>query len=189
MLKLKKVAITGGISSGKTLFCHYLEELGSHYVSADKIVHQLLSPNTKLGRQVVDLLGEIDRSKIAEKVFRDRGLLEQLEKILHPAVFEKIEDEYKTISNKGKVPLFIAEIPLLFETGGEHFFDTTIAVIADEAECLKRVKDESTYFARMERQLKPSIKAERADIVIMNNGSKEDLQKKAQDTFVLLTKV
>lgn len=200
MLKLKKVAITGGISSGKTEFCSYLQELGAYYISADNVVHQLLSPNTQLGRQVIDLLGsdivvqdQIDRKMVAEKVFAQRGLLDKLEKIIHPAVFNEIENEYKTASQKKSVPLFIAEIPLLFETGGDRikFFDITVAIIASKANCLVRLKNKALkddYVLRMERQLSQEEKAAKAHIVIENDGSKEELQKKAKDLFETLTK-
>lgn len=193
MLKLRKAAITGGVSCGKSEVCRFLQELGAYTVSADTIVHQLLSPDTKLGRQVIDLLGseivvegQIDRKKVAEKVFTSRGLLDKLEKIIHPAVYEAIENEYLFASKKGAYALFVAEIPLLFETGGERFFDKTFAVVADEDKCKKRSKSDD-YDLRMERQLSQEEKAKRADIVITNNGSIEDLKKQAEEIFRNLT--
>ncbi len=57
MLKLKKVAVTGGLSCGKSLVCRILQELGAYVVSADNIVHQLLSSDTNLGQEVIKLLG------------------------------------------------------------------------------------------------------------------------------------
>ena len=76
MLKLKKIAVTGGLAAGKTTVCQLFKELGAYVVSADEIVHQMLSPDTVVGQQVVSLLGSdivsglgIDRKKIAAKVF------------------------------------------------------------------------------------------------------------------------
>ena len=57
MLKLKKIAVTGGLAAGKTTVCQIFKELGAYVVSADEIVHQLLSPDTAVGQQVVSLLG------------------------------------------------------------------------------------------------------------------------------------
>ena len=119
MLTLKKVAITGGLSCGKSSVCRLFKELGAHVVSADEIVHQLLSSTKRLGQQVIELLGDdivvdgkIDRNIIAKKVFEDKILLHSLEKLIHPVVLNEIEKQYQQISNQGTFPLFIAEIPL-----------------------------------------------------------------------------
>src|SRR5690348_8893921 len=129
MLDLKKVAVTGGLSSGKSTVCQIFRGLGSHVISADAIVHQLLSPNTSLGQEVIKLLGveivinkTIDRKSIANKVFNNPQLLHQLEKLLHPAVFNEMKKEYEKAKNFS-APLFVAEVPLLFEAGQENWFD------------------------------------------------------------------
>lgn len=195
---MKKVAITGGISCGKSEFCRYLEEFGAYYVSADSIVHQILSPNTSLGRQVIDLLGpevidqgQIDRKKVAEKVFSTEGLLDKLEKITHPEVFEEIERQYEKACAEGNSSLFVAEIPLLFETGGENAFDVTIAVVAPLEICLKRYGKKNgnsgDFKKRLRRQLPQEEKAARADIVVENSGTKDELKMKAREVFNSLT--
>ena len=102
MLTLRRVGITGGLACGKTAVRKVFEELGAYVVDADEIVHKLLSPNTSIGKQVTDLLGkdiltdgQIDRGKIARKVFNDQLLLQALEKIIHPAVMLEIERQYQ----------------------------------------------------------------------------------------------
>ena len=97
MLKLKKIAITGGLSAGKTTVCQLFKECGAYVMSADEIVHRLLSPHTRIGQQVIALLGsdilsgaEIDRKKVSEKVFPYPDKLRALERIIHPAVFDEI---------------------------------------------------------------------------------------------------
>lgn len=196
---VKKVAITGGLSCGKTSVCQFFKELGAHIVSADEIVHQLLSPKKRLGQQVIALLGEdivvdgeIDRRVIAAKVFRDRALLSSLENLIHPAVLCEIEQEYQQVNHQGKVPLFIAEIPLLFEVAQEKNFDATIVVWADQKECQKRFiamtgfgTDE--YDRRMANQMPPDEKAKRADYVIKNTGSKAHMRKTVTNLFMQLT--
>src|SRR3989344_834415 len=99
MLKLKKIAITGGVASGKTSVCRFLQELGAFVVNADVIVHELLVPGTDLGQQIIRQFGpevlqngEISRRVIAEKVFEDPQQLLKLEKLLHPAVLHKIQE-------------------------------------------------------------------------------------------------
>ena len=145
MLTLKKVAVTGGLSCGKTSVCKLFREKGAYIVSADDIVHQLLSPNSKIGPQIVKLLGKeilsgntFDRKKIANKVFNHPATLKSLEKILHPAVLEEIEHQYAQVKNQKHFPLFVAEIPLLYEIESQHLFDTVITVNCDQSHPKKR---------------------------------------------------
>lgn len=188
MLVLKKVAVTGGLACGKSTVCRIFKNLGAHVVSADEVVHLLLSPETNLGKKVIELIGsdilidhKIDRSKIAKKVFNQPKLLKELEGLLHPLVQEEIEKQYQQALSKHTATLFVAEIPLLFEVGTEHFFDFTIAVLADPEVCLQRFKtstgnDDAEYRRRSEKQLSPEEKVRKADYVIYNNGSLELLQ-------------
>lgn len=187
MLILRKVAVTGGLSCGKSSVCRFFKELGAYVVSADEIVHQLLSPNTDIGQQVINLLGndivingKIERGIIANKVFNNHALLLSLEKLLHPAVLSEIEKQYQQAKVKQQVPLFIAEIPLLFEADGQGNFDLIIDVWSDPEVCRQRFKattgyDADEYNKRMSRQLPPEEKAKRADIIINNTGNLQDL--------------
>jgi dephospho-CoA kinase len=196
MLKLRRVAVTGGLSCGKSSVCRILKELGAYVVSADKIVHQLLSSDTNLGQEIVYLLGpdvlvnqKLDRSCIARLVFRDGKLLEALEKLIHPAVYKEIEKEYQEQQSQSHPPpLFIAEIPLLFESGGKRDFDNTVAVLADREICLQRFikatgSDETEFNKRMNRQLPLLDKARQADYILLNNGTLADLQQQTRALY------
>ena len=188
MLKLKKIAITGGVASGKTSVCRFFKELGAFVVNADAIVHELLDPDTDLGQQIIKQFGseiladgKLSRKMIAEKAFKDARQLEQLEKLLHPAVLRKIEELYEQACLSGKYSSFVVEIPLLFEIEGESFYDCIIAVLADEAIARRRFEQEGftleEYDRRMRRQLQPQKKAKLAHYQIQNNGTLEDLKK------------
>ncbi len=190
MLTLRKIAVTGGMASGKTTVCRCFEELGAYVVDADKIAHQLLE--TDLKQQVIRLLGpqivhngSISRKAVAEIVFHDPKLLSQLEEILHPAVLEEIKKRYKQICQTKKYTAFVAEIPLLFEIGAETFYDVTIAVIAQNA----NQKLPEQYDLRMKRQLSPAAKAAKATYTITNNGTLEELQSEATRVYALITGV
>lgn len=200
MLNLKKVAVTGGLACGKSSVCRYLEELGAYTISADDIVHQLLSSDTNIGREVIKLLGsriltneQIDRTLIAQVVFQEPVLLKNLENLLHPAVYEEIEKKYQEQQNKKKPPtLFVAEIPLLFESAGETNYDYTIAVIANPTISYKRLSTQSQisqedFDKRAERQFSLIEKAKRSDYVLMNNGSPSNLQEKTKELYQELT--
>ncbi len=188
MLNLRKIAITGGIASGKSSVCQFFKELGAYVVSADAIVHELLAPNTDLGNQVIQQLGiqlPLDggdfRKVIAEKAFKDPNLLNKLEKILHPAVLKKIKELYLQALKKGKYTHFVVEIPLLFEIRSEDFYDTVITVLSDEEIAKKRFEklgfSATEYERRMKRQMTPPKKASLSDYVLSNNGTLEELKK------------
>lgn len=197
MLKLRKVAVTGGIASGKTTVCRFFEELGAYVISADKIVHQLLSPTTDIGKQVIELLkidvvdgGELNREVIAQKVFCDPSLLEQLEQRIHPEVQKVIKAQYQIISQKN-YPLFVVEIPLLFESGQDKDYDVVIVVTAPANKCRERFKRSTRYpeeeFDRRSKRLFPiDQKQQQADFVIHNDDSLEMLREQVTTIFKTL---
>lgn len=199
MLSLKKLAITGGLACGKTSVSRFFQELGTYVVSADEVVHQLLSLSNNVGQQVLALLGnnclvdgKIDRTIIAKKVFEDRALLNSLEELIHPIVLNEIKKQYQQVNNQGKAPLFIAEIPLLFEVSSDSFFDKTIAVWTPPEICKKRFTaatgyGEDEYFKRMANQMPAGEKARRADYVIDNSGNLEQTHQAVVNLFIKLT--
>lgn len=187
MLTLKKVAITGGLASGKTSACRFFEELGAYVVTADAIVREQLQPNTDLGKQVIlqfgpEIIvnGQISRRMIAEKAFKDPKRLKKLEELIHPVVLRKIEELYVDAKAKGHHSSFVVEVPLLYEIGAETFYDVVITVLADETLAKKRFEAEgfqkTEYDLRMKRQLKPEHKAAKSHYTIYNNGSLEELR-------------
>ncbi len=180
--------MTGGLASGKTSVCCIFEQLGAYVVSADKIVHQLLSLKTPVGQQVARLFGpeilsdgQIDRKKIAEKVFSDIRKLKTLEKLIHPAVLDEIEKRYQKIKQDPVYSLFVAEIPLLYEIESQGLFDTIIAVTADPLVSRARFVQTTgyppeEYDRRMTFQLSLQEKAARADFTIVNDGDLTQLK-------------
>ncbi len=204
MLSLRKIAVTGGLSAGKTTVCKIFKELGAYVVSADEIVHQLLSPGTSTAEQIVSLLGsditngnELDRKKIADKVFSQSDLLTSLEKIIHPAVFDEIERRYEQASLEKKYPLFVAEIPLLYEAEQEGSdpakkFDGIISVTALPDLCrqrfVKQTKNPAEEFdKRSSRQITSEQKAKRAHYKIENNGTLDQLRENVKTLYTQLT--
>jgi len=193
VLILKKIAITGGLSCGKSTVCQMLQEMGAYVVSADAIVHQLLSPLSPIKQQLITLLGEdvvssgkIDPDRVASKVFSNKKTLKALEAILHPAVLEEIEKQTKLVPETTAV--FAIEIPLLYEIEKAHLFDTVIAIISDEKIAKKRFQEKTKHSAeefekRMTHQLPPSEKSARADYTIHNNGSLQTLENQVKTIF------
>lgn len=196
MLTLNKVAVTGGLSCGKSSVCRILKELGAYVISADEIVHQLLSPDTNLGQEVIKLFGteilvnnQIDRPRVAQLAFRNNHLLSSLENLLHPVVYERINNEYQSQREAQHPPsLFVAEIPLLFESGGEKYYDYTVAVVSNPDLCFQRFTKATGYNKhefdkRMKRQLALLDKAVRSDYTIMNNSTLSYLQDVTKELY------
>jgi dephospho-CoA kinase len=184
VLSLRRIAITGGLASGKSTVCRIFKENGAYVVDSDAIVHRLLSPGTATGKQVVGLLGtdivienQIERKKIANLVFSDRKKLLALEAILHPAVKQEIEKEYETIKNNPSYTFFVAEVPLLYEAKMEDMFDAVIAVVADPKIAQKRLPlSEKEFLLRMQRQETPLSKVQKADFTLINNDDLASLK-------------
>ncbi len=189
MLKLKKIAVTGYPASGKSTVCRFFQELGAYAVDSDAIVHQLLKTNSPLGKQIIDLLGadimkkgQLNRKKIAEKVFSDPKKLQALEKQVHPYVLAEIKSQYEKVKDEKKHSLFIVEIPLLFEIGAESFFDFILTVKADEEKCKQRF-GKNDYDKRVNRQYSTQKKEDKSDIVLYNNDTLKELKQKIKNLY------
>lgn len=197
MLNLKKVAVTGGLSSGKSAVCNFFRKLNAYVISADEIVHQLLSLETKTGQQVAAIFGpsvikneKLDRQAIADVVFKDPALLKKLEECIYPAVTKIIERQYQEAKHLNP-PLFLVEIPKLFEAGMETWFDAVITVSSDENLCRKRFEakggTEEEYARRMASQMPIKEKIRRSNYIIENNGGLDELKTSVEKLFHVLT--
>ncbi len=188
-VKIKKIAVTGIVASGKSTFCDFLEKNeGAYLVKSDKIVHHLYSHNKEIQKHVIDQFGEsivsngeIDRKKIAKIVFTDEQALRKLENFIHPYIIKAIKESYQKVKNSSYTA-FVVEFPLLFELGFDSWFDKTIVVTADVNECRQRFNSatkDQTFDDRLKFQLSQEEKAARADLVIENQGSMQDLENQA----------
>lgn len=181
------MAVTGPFASGKSTFVRLLGEMGAETVSADEIVHDLLSADAETVARVVERFGEdvrgergIDRRALGSRVFGDPQALQELEEILHPLV-RRETDRRAAASEAG---VFVAEIPLLFE-GERGVFEYTVAVTAPEERrrtwAEERGVDEERRRAIERRQLSAEEKARRADLVVQNDGDLSKLRERAEE--------
>lgn len=194
MLRLKKIAVTGAISSGKSTVCQLMKELGAYVVSADQIVHQLLSKNSISGQKVIELLGKdviqdnsIDKQAIARLVFKRPELLRKLEAILHPAVMEQMEKELAAAEKSAAYNSFVAEVPLLYESGMDAFFDHVVVVSASPTLRMQRWnalgKSAEEYDQRMQQQLSADQKEALASYHLNNQGDLQQLKKETAELY------
>ncbi len=177
------IGLTGGIAAGKSEALTAFERLGAATISSDAVVHELLDSEPLLGRLIerwgddVAPEGRVDRTRIGEIVFADPEQLTWLEAQIHPLVGERIGAWLGALPDSAEVA--VVEVPLLFEAGMEGVFDTTVAVVT--AEDIRRSRAEARGHAlvgeREARQLAQEEKAERAEHVVENDGTVEDLER------------
>jgi dephospho-CoA kinase len=188
------IGLTGGIAAGKSEALSALERLGAATVSSDAIVHQLLDAEPLYGRIAerwgadVASEGRVDRGRVGEIVFADPAELSWLESQIHPLVGERIASWLASLPAEAEVA--VVEVPLLFETGMQGAFDTTVAVVASEE--VRRARAEARGHNLVEereaRQLAQDEKAARADHVVENDGSVEDLERALSALLAKLTR-
>lgn len=180
------VGLTGGIAAGKSEALRALERLGAATLSSDAVVHELLTTGAvrdalveRFGERVAPD-GEVDRTAVAEVVFSDPEQREWLEGMLWPKVGERIWEWRRRQEAADPRPrAAVVEVPLLFEAGMDRAFDATIAVVADEAIREERAgaRGHLGVESRTSRQLSQDEKAQRADVVIRNDGTIDDLER------------
>lgn len=181
------VALTGNVGSGKSTVATRWAESGVPVVSADELARRAVLPGSpgladvraEFGDRVLAADGTLDRARLRDLVFADEERRRTLERILHPRIRELRDAWVRSMENDG-APLVVSEIPLLFETGAEEGFDVVVLVDAPAAirkERLQRDRGLSADEAGriMTAQMDPTEKRGRADVVIDNAGTLEEL--------------
>ena len=189
-----RVAITGGIGSGKSTFANYLASKGYVVINADDISKDILTFDESIIKKVIKEFGsdsykdgKLNKKFIAANVFTDPAKLNKLNSILHPRVLQKIDT---LIGKKHKDEKFVfIEAALIYEADIEKKFDYVVLVTADFNIRLRSVEsgkfNEEDFINRDRNQIPQEEKEKRADFIFSNNESKKDLIKKAD--LLLLT--
>ena len=176
------VGLTGGIGAGKSEALAAFERLGAATLSTDRVAHDLLDDD-QVRAALVDRWGaeiapggSVDREKVSEIVFNDRDELAWLESVTHPRVGAHVLEWRRSLDPD--VAVAVVEVPLLFEAAMEDAFDATVAVVADDAVRDTRLRERGPggLGGREERQLDQAEKERRADHVIRNDASLDELE-------------
>jgi dephospho-CoA kinase len=178
-----KIGLTGGIAAGKSEALKAFARLGAATLSSDAVVHELLEGEPLRGRLAerwgpgVVSDGTVDRARIGEVVFADPEELTWLESQIHPLVRERTAEWLLSLPEETEVA--VVEVPLMFEVGSDAVFDTTVAVVAADEVRRERAaaRGHALVDEREARQLPQAEKAERAEHVVENDGSVEDLER------------
>lgn len=182
-----KIAITGNIGSGKSVFSSFAEKRGFSVLKADDISKQILSNDTEVRKEIIKAFGEQsfknnkpDVKYLAEKVFSDPAKLNKIESILHPRVIKSINDTIDLIEDEKKI-VFV-EAALIYEANMEKMFDYIVLITSNRELRLKRkLKNgisEEDFVKRESNQIAEEEKRKRADFAFVNDGSVDDLKSK-----------
>jgi dephospho-CoA kinase len=182
-----RVALTGGIATGKSFCLSRFGALGVPVIDADVLARTAVARGSpalaavaaRFGASVLLPGGSLDRAALGRIVFSDRAARADLEAIVHPEVYRRISEWFVTLPATAR--LAIADIPLLFETGHEHDFDRVIVCACDPAEQLRRVMvrdglTEREARARLDAQWPIEEKVRRADHVINTDTTVADTE-------------
>jgi dephospho-CoA kinase len=186
------IGITGGISTGKTIFCECLRELipTAKFFNADEAAHIILELSevkreirTEFGTDVFSRHEDLNRARLRAIIFNDLNKKRALERILHPRIRGQWRTEAKSYRNS--LDFFFADIPLLYETGGETLCDRVVVVGCSDKLQLARLKKRMSITAAearkmIESQVPLKEKMRRADHVIWNNSNRAVLMEQAR---------
>jgi dephospho-CoA kinase len=190
-----KVALTGGIATGKSHVLEQFRKRGVPCLDADVLAHGVESAGTeatqaiaaRFGAGVLAADGAVDRMKLAPIVFADPGARRDLEAIVHPAVYRAIAAGLRGFDLLGGYPLAVVDVPLLYETGHAADFDRVIVTICPPEMQIARLVERGMAPAearqRLDAQMPTAEKAARADFVIRTNGTFAETDRQIDEVY------
>ncbi|MGC1907500.1 MAG: dephospho-CoA kinase [Candidatus Acidiferrum sp.] len=189
---MRKLGLTGGIASGKSVVAAMLRELGFDIIFADDISRLLLEPGQaaydevirEFGREIVQAGGKIDRKKVAAIVFADRAKLDRLNGIIHPRVESQILEQFAEWERQGNVKVAFVEAALLVEAGYMKNLDGLIVTWCTPDQQMARLKSrgmsEQDARARIAAQMPVEEKLKLATYQIDCSGSIEETRQQVE---------
>lgn len=185
--------LTGNYGMGKSFVLSEFRKLGAYTLESDKIVGELLKePRVKkkikrlFGPESITRKGVVDKKYIAKIIFNNKRLKKQVEAILHPLVFEKVNASTKSMSKKKKC-VVVVEVPLLFEGNYRSRFDRVITVYSTKKTALGRLVrtgiSRTEAFSRMKAQWPIYKKRKFSDYRIDNNGSRANTRRQVERIY------
>lgn len=185
---MKLIGITGGVGAGKSELLNYIKQ---HYncriLKADEAAHMVKQPGTECYDRLISLLGieiagpdgRIDRIRMAEKIFADNNLLQEVNELIHPAVKDYILKQVQACRKEGKYDYFFVEAALLIEDGYGGIVDEMWYICANESVRRNRLKasryyDDEKIDRIMANQLKEEEFRKHVQVIIDNSGTLEE---------------
>ncbi|MDO7786714.1 dephospho-CoA kinase [Desulforamulus aquiferis] len=181
------IGLTGNIASGKSTIAKLLEELGAQVIDTDQLARQVVEPDTPALKEIVNFFGpgilhgggSLDRTKLAELIYKDPTAKKRLEQIVHPAIEKELISQIKLFKDCSPKGILVLQIPLLIEVGWQNKVDQVWLVKVDLQTQIHRLINRDKLspeqaMARINSQMPQSQKAKHAHIVIDNSDSIEE---------------
>lgn len=195
---VRVLGVTGGIGTGKSTVTRMFADLGAETISADQIARKIIEKDNPayaevvgaFGEEILDRNGNIDRARLASIVFSDPDKRKILEKITHPRIIGEMQEKAQSFRADPPAPdaVLVLEIPLLIECGLEGMVDEVLLIAAEQETQLSRLTSSRTMsreeaLARIAAQMPLSQKLDRADRVIWNDSSFEQLKRDVEEVW------
>ncbi|WP_291314676.1 dephospho-CoA kinase [Corynebacterium sp. UBA2622] len=187
-----RIGLTGGIGSGKSTVAALLAEAGIPVVDADQVARDNMEPDSpvldevarEFGEDILRADGSLDRAELARRAFATPEATARLNAITHPAIREESERRLAELEHGG-AEAAVYDMPLLFELGLDSTMDLNVAVHTDAEVRVarlveKRGLEESDVRNRIDRQIGDAERQARADVVLDNNGTPEELEQQVE---------
>lgn len=195
-----KIALTGGVSVGKSTALLLMNELGCSTISSDAIVKELIQHDDVLREKLntvfncLDDKGNINKKILSKIIFNDGKAKQKLEELIHPLVKIVRKEFFTKCEKRGDVLFAVCETPLFFEKGLEKEFDCSVLITASLDLRIDRfIKsgkgDQEKFFQITKNQMLDIEKKQKADFIINNNNNtKEQFKKKIQQVLAEINK-
>ena len=194
-----KVGLTGGIGSGKSEVSKFFHKWGSFIFDADKEAKNIIDKNEtaqqeiikEFGSDVINIDNKIDKQKLARVAFQDEFHQLNLNSIIHPYVFKKIDETFDKIKLDNKHKIFVVDAALIYESGADTHMDYVIVVTSLLRYRTERVMSRQNitrddFMKRVALQWSDEDKEHLADFIIQNNSDLKNLEKESKNIFVSL---
>ena len=191
-----KVGLTGGIGCGKSTASTVMAELGSYIFEADDEAKKMITENSTVQSELIfefgtDIMGAgnvMDLQKLGRIALQDEDHQMRLNLVVHPYIYNLIDDQFDKISKKNKHSMFVVDGALIYESGYDQHLDYVIVITALMKNRMERAIDRGTLtrqqiLQRIDLQWSEEEKTGLADFVIHNDSTQEDLQKEITEIY------
>jgi dephospho-CoA kinase len=191
-----KVGLTGGIGCGKSTVSSVMAELGAYIFEADDEAKKMITENSTVQSELIaefgtDIMGAgnvMDLQKLGRIALQDEDHQMRLNSVVHPYIYNLIDDQFNKISEKNKHSMFVVDAALIYESGYDQHLDYVIVITAlmknrMERTIARRTLTRQQILKRIDLQWSEEEKTGLADFVIHNDGTEEDLQKEIKEIY------